>query len=261
MSDDDTPGDLFADLAGPTETDPVRRAAEASKRVLPKRFYKAVTAAPTDGLFAVHLDGRPVRTPGRKMLAVPGASVAEALVAEWAAQGSHIDPATMPLTRLANSAIDGVAEDVDAVLADAAKYAGSDLLCYRAEDPERLVARQTETWDPILKWAEDRLGVRFRLAGGVMFVAQDEAVVPAVRAALPRDPFVAAAVHQMTTVCGSVLLALAVLEGRLDAEAAFAAAHVDEDWNIELWGLDGESASRRVWRWQDMQAAARLAGK
>ncbi len=252
--------DLFEDLASAFHSEP-RSAAPRQRPELPKRFYKGVTISGEAEGFAVKLDGRPVKTPARAILAVPEAALAEALADEWRGQGERIDPATMPLTRLVNSAIDGIAGEAEAVAADAAKYAGSDLLCYRAEDPERLVARQTEVWDPILRWAEQRLGVRFVLAGGVMPVRQHESVVPAVLTAIPRDPIRLAAVHQLTTVMGSVLLALAVLEGRLTADEAFAASTLDEDWNIAQWGEDDEATARRLYRAADVAAAARLLGK
>lgn len=248
--------DVFEDLA--TGDDPVRKAQEKSRRELPKRFYKDVTVAELDDLFAIHLDGRPIRTPGRRVVGVPHRPAAEAMAAEWAAQGTHINPATMPVTRLVHSAIDGVADAVEAVAEDAAKYAGTDLLCYRAEGPDGLVARQSEQWDPVVKWAEGRFGLTFRLAGGVMPVAQDENVIPAVLAAIPRDPFLLSATHQFTTITGSVLLALAIVEGRLGFEEAFAASNVDEDWNTEQWGTDAEAISRRAWRSDEIKAAAIL---
>lgn len=256
--------EILEDLATTADVDPIQKARQNMRRELPKRFYKEVTAGEVkagegEAGFTILLDGRPVRTPARGVLAVSARAVADALVAEWAAQGTHIDPAGMPLTRLVNSAIDGVAAEVEAVAADVAKYAGSDLLFYRAEAPERLVARQTEGWDPVLAWAEQRFGVRFRLAAGVMPVVQDPAVVPAVLAAVPRDPFRLAALHQMTTLMGSVLLGVAVIEGRLTAEEAFALSQLDEDWNAELWGMDDEATARRAGRHIDMMTAALLA--
>ncbi len=169
--------------------------------------------------------------------------------------GDTIDPATMPLTRLVNSALDGVAIETAAVADETAHYAGSDLLYYRADGPARLVERQRDLWDPILAWAERRYGVRFRLVNGVMPVDQDPAVVAAVRAAMPEDAVVLAGLNMATSLLGSVLLALAVLDGALDEEAAWAAAHLDEDWNTELWGEDEEAAARRAFRRADMAAA------
>ncbi|WP_181707428.1 ATP12 family chaperone protein [Chthonobacter rhizosphaerae] len=254
--------DLFDDLAGPTDADRDRASTErrAAARELPKRFYKEASVTAGEGGFAVQLDGRPVRTPARRTLFLPTEALAAAVAKEWADQGLYVDPGTMHLTRLANSAIDGVADQTDAVADDVAKYAGSDLLFYRADGPERLVERQTELWDPIVAWGEQRFGVRLRLAEGVMPVEQDAAVLAAVRNAVPRDPFVLSGLHAMTTLMGSVLLAFAVLERRIGLDEAWTAAHVDEDWNIELWGEDEEAAERRAYRRAEFAAAASLAG-
>ncbi|MBS7698208.1 MULTISPECIES: ATP12 family protein [unclassified Chelatococcus] len=227
---------------------------------LPKRFYTVagVDARP-DG-FALVLDGRGARTPGRKSLQFPTSALAEAVAAEWAAQEGVIDPRQMPLTRLANSAIDGVADNGEAVAAEIVRYAGSDLLCYRADHPEKLVTRQTALWDPVLAWAKAELGARFILAEGVMHVEQPAAALEAVAARVERytEPFALAALNVMTTLSGSVLLALAVAEGHLSPAEAWTAAHVDEDSQIEVWGEDEEASARREARWLDFAAAARL---
>lgn len=229
---------------------------------LPKRFYSQVSVGGAAPAFRVLLDGRTIRTPAKRELAVPSAALAEAIAAEWAAQGERIDPASMPLTRLANSAIDGVAGREAEVRADIARYAGSDLLCYRAADAAEtaeLARRQREAWDPVLAWARDALGARFETAEGIVHVAQPAAASTAVVRALEGyGGFALAAVHVMTTLMGSALLALAHARGRLSAEAAWAAAHVDEDWQIAKWGEDAEAAARRARRWTDMQAASRL---
>jgi chaperone required for assembly of F1-ATPase len=212
-------------------------------------------------LFRVLLDGKPIRTPAKAELAVPTEPLAQAIAEEWRAQGTHIDPSSMPLTRLANSAIDGVARREAEVRADIAKYAGSDLLCYRAEGPEVLQRRQAEVWDPILRWAEQDLGARFTINTGLMPVAQPDAATAAVARALEDyEGFALAALHVITTLTGSVLLALALARGRLTAEQAWAAAHVDEDWQISQWGEDAEAKARRERRWADMQAASRMLG-
>ena len=232
-------------------------------RPLPKRFYKAVTVAEAQGerpaAFGVLLDGKPARTPARAILAVPTAALAEAIAAEWKAQHEHIDPAGMPLTRLANSAIDGVQAHQAEVRADIVKYAASDLLCYRASEPELLVRRQAELWDPVLAWGREALGAHFEVAEGIRPVAQTEAAKSAIVGALEGlDTFGLAALHVMTTLMGSALLALAHAKGRLAAEAAWAAAHVDEDWQIGRWGEDAEAGTRRRHRWAEMHAASRL---
>jgi chaperone required for assembly of F1-ATPase len=192
-------------------------------------------------------------------LALPTRALAEAVAAEWEAQGERIDPATMPLTRLANSTIDGVIARQAEVRAEIVKYAGSDLLCYRAEGPEELIRRQAETWDPVLAWARAALGADFNVSQGVMPAAQPDAATEAVARALqPHGPFALAAIHVMTTLMGSARLALAHAHGPLSAEAAWVAAHVDEDWQISQWGEDAEAKARRDRRWAEMQAASRL---
>jgi chaperone required for assembly of F1-ATPase len=226
---------------------------------LPKRFYKSAEAVREGQGFAVMLDGRPVRTPAKNMLVVPAEGLALAISEEWNAQSEVIDPATMPLTRLVNSAIDGVAREPDAVRAEIVKYAGSDLLCYRAEEPDKLVARQSAAWDPVVDWAGDVLGARFVLARGIVFTAQPEDTLAAIGPRLAHlDIFRLAAANVVTTLTGSALLAFALLEGRVSAEEAWSAAPVDEDWNIELWGADEEATERRARRYEEMQAAARV---
>jgi len=230
---------------------------------LPKRFYKSVAIVEIAGGSTVELDGRPIKTPARKPVHAPSRTVAEALAAEWEAQGERIDPGTMPMTRLINTIIDGVLDDPEPVRAEIARFAETDMLFYRAGDPERLVARQRERWDPILDWAHDRLAARFVLVEGVMHVAQPEASLAAVRQHLARfsSGFEIAALHQATTLTGSALIALALAEGRLSAEEAWSLAHLDEDWNIEQWGADEEATALREKRWQEMRAAAILLGR
>lgn len=227
------------------------------KPELTKRFYKEAEVSAVEGGFLVTLDGRPVRTPARNVLMTPWRELSQAVAAEWAAQVDVINPATMPLTRIINSAVDGVAREPEAVRAEVVKYSGSDLLVYRAEGPERLVSRQSEIWDPVLAWARDDLGARFVLAEGVMFVEQPETAVQAVDAALEGlDVYRLAALNVATTLSGSALLALALLRGRLDVHEVWAAAHVDEDWTNEMWGSDDEAEARRARRFEEMAAAA-----
>ncbi|HJZ44288.1 MAG TPA: ATP12 family protein [Hyphomicrobiaceae bacterium] len=209
--------------------------------------------------FRILLDGKPARTPAKAELAVPTRALAEAIAAEWQAQGERIDAATMPLTRLANSAIDGVAARLSKVRADIVAFAANDLLCYRADGPGPLVQQQGQQWDPILAWSRDVLGAGFEVATGLMPVAQPEQACAAVAAALEGlDAFRLVALHVMTTLMGSALLALAQARGVLTAEAAWAAAHVDEDWQIGRWGEDADAAARRARRWAEMEAASRL---
>jgi chaperone required for assembly of F1-ATPase len=233
---------------------------DALVRSLPKRFYREVAVGPAEGGgHCVQLDGRTALTPGKSPLAVPTARLAEALAAEWSAQAGVIDPAAMPLTRLVNTAIDGVAGRETEVAADIVKYAGSDLLCYRADFPEGLVARQRALWDPLLAWAGERYGARLAVVTGLMPVAQPPVATAGLADAVSGlETWALAPLHVMTTLMGSAVMALAVVDGRLGAEAAWEAAHVDEDWQIAEWGLDAEAAGRRARRWLEMQAAARM---
>jgi len=232
---------------------------EALTPPLRKRFYKDVSVEGRDGGFAVLLDGRPVRTPKKQALAVPTPALADAIAAEWAAQGANVDPATMPLSKLAITALDGVAQHRAEVAADIVKFAGSDLLCYRAEAPAALVRLQAEVWDPVLRWMEAELGARFVLAEGVMPVEQSRAVLDGVAAAVaPYDAMALTSLHVMTTLLGSAVLMLAHAKGKLSAADAWAAAHLDEDWQISQWGVDVEAAERRDKHWAEMQAASRF---
>jgi chaperone required for assembly of F1-ATPase len=223
-----------------------------------KRFYVAATVGEIDGGFAVLLDGRAARTPAKLKLVAPTHSLAEAIAAEWAAQGEMIDASAMPLTRLANSALDGVARALRETATEVANYAGADLVCYRGVEPQDLADRQAEAFDPVLQWAETALGARFVLAGGVMHVAQPESALAAVRAAVDThaEPFALTALHGLTSLSGSALIALMIADGALAAEAGWRAAHVDEDFQIERWGADVEAERRRDTRWREFAAAA-----
>jgi len=228
---------------------------------LPKRFYKTVSVGPDSGGFRPLLDGKPVRTPAKNDLLLPSQALAEEIAAEWEAQRVHIDPARMQLTKLANSAIDGVIGREAEVRADIVRYAGSDLVCYRAEGAAELVRSQAHAWDPILVWARETLGASFAVVSGIVPVAQESDAIASVERALGRDDaFRLAALHVMTTLMGSVLLALAHARGTLSAEQAWAAAHVDEDWQITQWGEDAEAKTRRDHRWLEMQTASRFLG-
>jgi chaperone required for assembly of F1-ATPase len=248
--------DIFTDLFTTEPIDPVEAARRAMRPPLPRRFYRQAGVEEGEGEFRIVLDGRPVRTPARRPLAVPSHALAAAMAAEWDAQGEIIDPAAMPLTRLANSILDGVLAVPAAVAAEIEKYLGSDLLFYRAEGPQALVERQARHWDPVLAWARDALGARFVLAQGVMYATQPPAALAAARAAIPGDPWRLGALHAITTLTGSALLALALLHGRLSVDEAWDAAHVDEDWNMEQWGRDAVALARRAARRAEMQAAA-----
>jgi chaperone required for assembly of F1-ATPase len=226
---------------------------------LPKRFYARVDVEDRDGGFALLLDGKPVRTPGKAQLLLPSRALAEAVAEEWRGQGERIDPATVPLTRLANSAIDGVAGREQAVIGDILAYAGSDLLCYRADGPHGLVEAQRSHWDPVIAWAKSSLGAPLVLSEGVVHVAQPQASLDRLKDRLDGcDTFSLAALHVMTALTGSALLALAVAEGQMTQEEAWEASYVDEDWQISQWGEDAEAAARRAARRHDFAAAARL---
>ncbi len=226
---------------------------------LPKRFYQEVAIGDDAQGAVLLLDGKPVRTPGKAPLVLPARVLAEAVAEEWRAQGEHIDPATMPLTKLANSAIDGVTGRERAVIDDIVAHAGADLLCYRARGPRGLVEAQETQWDPVLAWAKEALGVPLMLSQGIVHVAQPAASLDRIKETLAgSDTFSLAALHVMTSLTGSALLALAVALGRMTPEAAWGAAHVDEDWQISQWGEDAEAAARRKNRWRDFAAAARM---
>ncbi|MCB5175669.1 MULTISPECIES: ATP12 family chaperone protein [Microvirga] len=238
----------------------MRAAQGGMKPTLPKRFYKEAGVEEREGRFFLVLDGRTAKTPNRQELAVPTRGLAEALAGEWAAQETEIDPSTMPVTRIVNSAIDGVAPRQREVVDDLVRYAGSDLTYYRAGEPERLADAQNDAWNPVLDWARDVHGARFSLAEGVMHVAQPQESVAAIRGAIERidSPFALAALHVMTTLTGSVLIALAHASKIIDADQAWAAAHVDEHYQESLWGEDYEAMERRRKREADFRAASEV---
>jgi chaperone required for assembly of F1-ATPase len=241
----------------PTDGPPQR----LSRQQLPKRFYKTAAVGPQGDGFALFLDDRAVKTPGRRPLAVASAAVAEALAAEWGGQGDHIDPSTMPITRIVNAAIDHVADAMPAVRAEIVRYAGSDLVCYRAETPDALAAMQAAVWDPLVRWAREALGAHLRLAAGVVHVAQPpEALAAIARAVEPFDPLALAAVSTATTLTGSAIIALAIAYGHLKAEDAWAASLVDEEWEMQHWGRDTAALAARAFRWREMGAAGVILG-
>lgn len=247
------------DRSGKTpDSGPPRIASDSLAKPLAKRFYSEAGVAGADSC-EVQLDGRAVRTPKKHKLVAPTRDLAVAIAAEWQAQGANIDPATMPLTRFANTAIDAVAGALDAVAADIAAYAASDLLLYRAEGPDKLTQLQARHWDSVLAWAARELDAPFTTAVGVMPIAQPTAAISAIAAALePHEAFRLTALHVLTTLTGSAILALAHAQGALDADATWAAAHVDEDYQISLWGEDAEAAARRSARRAEFDAASRM---
>ncbi len=251
--------DIFDDIFATPPPDPIEAARRAMRPKLRKRFYaRAAVGADANGAHLILLDDKPVRTPARLLLAAPTPTLARAIADEWQAQADVIDPARMPLTLLANTIIDGVAATQAAVADEVEKYLGSDLVCYRAEQPDRLIAIQDQHWNPILDWARTVLGARFVVATGMRFLAQPADAVAAARDAIPRDPWRLGAVHTVTTLTGSALIALALAEGAIDVDTACAAAHVDEDWNLDYWGRDALALARREYRLAELGAAAQV---
>jgi chaperone required for assembly of F1-ATPase len=233
-------------------------AARRHMRALKRRFYKEVAVRDDPAGFAVVLDGRPIWTPARRILAPPRRPLAEAIASEWGAQTEFIDPAAMPMTRLANTIIDGVAAAADELAAEIVNYLGCDLVCYRAATPKALLARQLLCWDPIVAWAKSALGAEFVTVQGISHVPQPDDAIERASAVIPRDPWRLGAAHAITTLTGSALIALAMVRGEIGIDAAWAAAHVDEDWNMELWGRDELGLKRRAYRLAEMEAAAKV---
>lgn len=251
--------DWFSRDMDPPAYDPVAAARQAMKPTYPKRFYKEATVGPSDDGFRLLLDGRPAKTPGRNPLAFPSEALARAVADEWQALDEFIEPLRMPITRIANSIIDGVLPDPAPVAAEIVRYAGSDLLCYRADGPKALVEAQAAAWDPVLAWFRDERGARLILSEGVMFVDQPKAALDAVAAALPAgDGWRIGAAHVVTTLTGSALLAIALLNGAMTPDAVWSAAHVDEDFQISQWGEDAEASERRAQRRREFDAAATM---
>ncbi|ESR26546.1 ATP12 family chaperone protein [Lutibaculum baratangense] len=240
--------------------DPTRRAQELARAELPRRFYEAVTVEAGEAGHVIRLDSRNVRTPARRLLALPTSELAELVAEEWRAQGERIDPSSMPVNRIVNSALDGVAVSADAVREDVVRFLDSDLLCYRADSPERLVEWQNAAWDPPLAWARESLGLDLRLAAGIVHVEQPPQTLERGAGIVARyETLPLAGLHVMTSLTGSIVLALAVVEGHMSPDDAWAAAHVDEDWQISQWGEDAEAMRRRQARWAEMRAAALVA--
>lgn len=225
----------------------------------PKRFWTAASVVPAEGGFAVHLDGRPVKTPARTPLVLPTEAMAAEIASEWDAQKDLVRPETMPFTRMANSALVKVPAVVEGVVDEIARYGGTDLLCYRAQSPETLVRRQAEGWDPLLDWAEATFGARLAVTSGVIPVPQPAEALARLRAAVAvEDAFRLTALHELVAITGSLVLGLAVARGRLTPEAGFALSRLDEDWQAELWGVDDEAAAAAAVRRADLITAARF---
>ena len=249
--------EIFTEIFENQPLDPMESTRRGPRTQLRKRFYARAHTAEVgnDGRHQILLDGKPVKTPARRLLAAPTHTLAEAIAAEWDAQADVIDPACMPLTRLANVVIDAVFDAPAPVAEEIAKYLGTDLLFYRADAPASLVETQSKAWDPVLAWASEKFGARFVLAQGVVHVQQPREAVAALRAIIPDKPWPLAAVSLITSMTGSALLALALAHGALDAEAAWTAAHVDEDWQMSQWGRDDLALESRAYRRAELYAA------
>ncbi len=224
-----------------------------------KRFYKEAAAEPGDGAFVVALDGKSVRTPGKQPLRVPTRRMADAIAAEWRDQGDEIVPVSMPLTRLANSALDSTAPNRAQVIDQVSAYGGADLLCYRAEEPADLIERQSAEWQPVLDWLGAAHGATLTVTSGILPVAQPPAALAAIVTVVAAfDDFRLTGLHAATAAAGSVALGLALATGRIDADAAWRAAHLDELYQEGRWGGDAEAASRREALRGEIAAAARF---
>lgn len=251
MSDDETIfGPLFSELGRSRSlNEQVEHPGRNTFRTLPKRFYKQATAAPLDGGFTVLLDGRGVKTPARAALVVPTQALAAAMAEEWAGQGEKIDPRTMWLTKLANTAIDRVAPRRETVIDEIVAFAETDLICYRVDHPVELARRQAAHWGPLVAWAAETLRAELKVTESIVHVAQSEAALAVLKSAIAAaDAFALAALHNAVTLTGSAVIGLALLRGRLDAQQAFDAAHVDEAWQTELCGEDEDETARLALR-------------
>ncbi len=224
-----------------------------------KRFYETAGVEERAEGFALVLDGCQVRTPGGAALLLPSRPLAEALADEWRAQEEEIRPQTMPLTKLANTALDLVAGDRAALVDHVLAYAGSDLLCYHAEAPEDLAARQGALWRPLLRWLDETFGARLRTTAGIIHVTQPPQALEALRDAVEGlDAFALTALAAVVDVAGSLVVGLALVEGRLNAAEAFEVSQLDETYQIESWGEDAEAAARRETLRRDLDAAERF---
>lgn len=224
-----------------------------------RRVYKKVAVTRTEGGFGIALDGRAMRTPGKNPLIVPSAALAEAIAGEWDAQQDEIRPHAMPLMRLGATALDRTAPLREQVIAEIANYAGTDLVCYRADQPPALASRQQAVWQPLVDWATARYDAALAVTSGILPAAQSATTLKAFAAAVAaQDDFRLTALHALTTACGSLVIALALLEGRIDAGEAFAASQLDETFQIEAWGEDAEATAKREALAADIAAAARF---
>ena len=224
-----------------------------------KRFYKTVSVEKTDNGYTVTLDGRSIKTPGKNLLEIEHERVAIDLAKEWDDQSEFINMDTMHLTKVVNTAIDRIAPDPENVIQEMIDYTNSDLLCYRALEPESLVQCQSQAWDPVLDWLEETYDCRLHRIGGIMHKAQPEASLENIGTLLrSRDALMLAVLHNMTTLTGSCCLSIAVSDGFVSYHEAWEHTHVDEDWQIEQWGKDEDAIAHRQRRWLEMEKTGKL---
>ena len=224
-----------------------------------KRFYKDVTAAEKDGRYQILLDNRPVKTPGRNALLLPTDALAEAVAEEWQVQGEEIDLVSMVMTGFANAAIDHVQGKREAFAAPIIAYGETDMLCYRAESDSAQAEEQTREWEPLLQWLEAHYGVPFIRVEGIIHQTQpDESLKKIADAVLSYDDFTLAAMNPLTTISGSVLSVLALLEGHMSAEQLWPLVNLEELWQVEQWGEDFEARETREKKRVQFMAAARF---
>lgn len=252
--------DFLKDVESGEATSPEAAAQAHMRPKLIKRFYKEVSVSSVGDAHTVLLDGKSIKTPGRNEIAFASKSAAQLFADEWDAQEAEINPMLMPITRIANTAIDGIAQDPQAVLEDIVRFASSDLLYYRVNDPQELVELQREHWDPILDWIAQITGAHFEVGEGVMHVEQPKEALKLFSARLSQhsQPMQLCCLHTFTTLCGSALIALALAEDFLTPQAAWNAAHVDENFNISRWGEDYEAQKRAEKRFTELEAAFHL---
>lgn len=222
-----------------------------------KRFYKTVSVAGSEAGHAVQLDGKQIKTPAKSDLVVPNEVLAKAIAAEWEAQDDEIDPQTLRLTRLSNSAIDRVVAHRVEVVAEISGFADTDLVCYRADQPDELIRRQAEAWDPLIGWAGERYGMAFDVTDGLMPIPQSAECLSRARHAVEAfDHFGLSGLHAATSLCGSVVLGLAIADGRLDGQTAWTLSLIDETWQIDEWGEEHEATIRREGLLSELTAVA-----
>ena len=255
--------DILTDLENDEDNvvkDPMRVAQQSMKMQMPKRFYKEVGVDEDEAGFAITLDGKAIKTPGQNPVRLPNQVAGELVAQDWDAQQEHINMGQMPHQRIVNTAVDGVIRDPQSVVEEMLRFSGSDLLCYRADNPEGLVELQRQHWDPILDWAAKDLKANFDLVEGLIHQPQPQAALSAFGLALDsiECPFKLACLYQVTALTGSSIIAMAVYHKALSCDEAWNAAHVDDDWQISQWGDDDEAIARRAVRKRDMNAACDL---